>query len=62
MHYTIINRVSNETHKFSTIRKAAAYLKSLKNDNSQVTKDEVIDLCNIFARHKNTFAINGISK
>ena len=61
MHYVILNSVTNEVQKFSTVRKAVAYLKSLKKDNTAITKDEVIDLCNIFAKYKNKIAINGIS-
>lgn len=62
MHYTILNATNNEVHKFSTVRKAVAYMKSLKNDTTEPTKDEVIDVCNIFAKYKNKIAINGVSK
>jgi len=62
MAYVILNSTNNEVQKFSTVRKAVVYLKSLKNDVTPPTKDEVIDMCNIFAKHKNNIAINGIPR
>lgn len=60
--YIIINKVTNETHHFTKVRSAAAYLKGLKKDTSCVTRDEMIDLCNIFAKYRNKFVINGLPK
>lgn len=58
--YTIINNTNQETHVFTTVRKACQYLKDLKNDKSNVTNLDTADLCNIFAKYKNKIAINGI--
>lgn len=58
--YVILNAVTNEIHKFSKVRYACAYLKFLKHDKSSVTKEEIRELCNIFAKYKNKIAINGL--
>lgn len=61
--YVIINKKLSEIHKFAKVREACKYLKELKEDSTPVTKDEVIDLCNIFTKYKNKIEINyGISK
>lgn len=58
--YTILNNTNNEVHHFTKVRDAVKYTKSLKNDNSNVTKEEIRELCNIFAKYRNKIAINGI--
>jgi hypothetical protein len=61
--YTIQNFKDGTIHKFAKVREACKYLKELKEDSTKVTKDEIIDLCNIFARYKNKIAINyGVPK
>jgi len=56
--YVIINNKLGEIHKFAKVREAAKYLKELKQDPTPVTKSEIADLCNIFAKHKHKIAIN----
>jgi len=56
--YTIINKNTNEVHNFTKVKAAAVYLKSLKGDKTLLKKDETIDLCNLFAKHKNKFCIS----
>ena len=56
--YTIQNKKDGTIHKFAKVREACKYLKELKEDAEPVTKDEVIDLCNIFSKYKNKIAIN----
>lgn len=59
--YLIQNIVSKETISFSKVKDAVKYMKALKKDYTKPTRDEIIDLCNIFAKYKNKIAINGIS-
>ena len=61
--YVIINKKTSEIHKFAKVKEAVKYLKELKEDDTPVTRDETIDLCNIFAKYKNKIEINyGVSK
>lgn len=59
--YTIQNMISGEVISFSKVKDAVKYMKALKKDYTKPTRDEIIDLCNIFAKYKNKIAINGIS-
>jgi len=60
--YKIINNVTNEIHHFTKVTDAVKYTKTLREDKSNVTKDEIRDLCNTFAKYRNTIVINGIRK
>lgn len=55
--YTIVNRANNQTHNFTKVHSAVVYLKTLQRKPEPPTKDEIIDLCNIFAKYKNKIAI-----
>ena len=59
--YIIQNKVDATTKHFTKVSDAVLYLKSLKNDKSCATKEEIRELCNIFAKYRNKIAINGIS-
>lgn len=58
--YVIQNKVDGSVNTFVKVREAVLYLKNLKNDNSCATKEEVRELCNIFAQHNNKIAIDAI--
>ena len=53
--------ISGEVISFSKVKDAVKYMKALKKDYTKPKRDEIIDLCNIFAKYKNKIAINGIS-
>jgi len=56
--YYIVNKKTGVISNFVKVRSAAKFLKELKGDKTEVKKDEIIDLCNIFAKHKNKIAID----
>lgn len=61
--YVIVNKKTGKIHKFAKVKEVVKYLKELKQDATPVTRDETIDLCNIFAKYKNKISIDyGISK
>jgi len=56
--YYIVNKKTGVISNFVKVKEAAQYLKELKGDLTEVKKDEMIDLCNIFAKYKNKIAID----
>jgi hypothetical protein len=56
--YHIVNHRTGEIVNFVKVKEACRYMKDLKGDKTNVSKDEIIELCNIFAKFKNKIAIN----
>jgi len=56
--YYIVNKKTGVISNFVKVKEAAQFLKELKGDLTEVKKDEMIDLCNIFAKYKNKIAID----
>jgi hypothetical protein len=56
--YYIVNKKTGVVSNFVKVREAARYMKDLKRDKTRVSKDEIIELCNIFAKYKNKIAID----
>jgi len=56
--YYIVNKKTGVISNFVKVKEAAQFLKELKGDLTEVKKDEMIDLCNIFAKYKNKISID----